>query len=217
MQPVTCVSGAQSGLQQAAADTHAGPRLTAGPTQPRAACRAQALESSAAKQPEAAAASGRALLNLRVRDAEGGLLGRTLLTLVSNKARNGPLAGPHAYQCCKMDVLILSDTLVPSEKTSERFRPARKQGGGSIAAPLPPHRLAPHDLVALRAARGGGGEPPLASGVVYRVREDALTVALEEAPEHDMDFPLRVDKLANEARHRQEGGCQFLGLTNLGL
>ncbi len=152
-----------------------------------------------------------------MRDAEGGLLGRTLLTLVSNKARNGPLAGPHAYQCCKMDVLILSDTLVPSEKTSERFRPARKRGGGSIAAPLPPHRLAPHDLVALRAARGGGGEPPLASGVVYRVREDALTVALEEAPEHDMDFPLRVDKLANEARHRQEGGCQFLGLTNLGL
>ncbi len=46
----------------------------------------QAAEGTAAKRPEAAAASGRTLLNLRVRDAEGGLLGRTLLTLVSNKA-----------------------------------------------------------------------------------------------------------------------------------
>lgn len=49
-------------------------------------CHAQALETTAAKRPEAAAAAGRTLLNLRVRDAEGGLLGRTLLTLVSNKA-----------------------------------------------------------------------------------------------------------------------------------
>ena len=47
----------------------------------------QAAEGTAAKRPESAAASGRTLLNLRVRDAEGGLLGRTLLTLVSNKAR----------------------------------------------------------------------------------------------------------------------------------
>ena len=47
----------------------------------------QAAEGTAAKRPEAAAASGRTLLNLRARDAEGGLLGRTLLTLVSNKAR----------------------------------------------------------------------------------------------------------------------------------
>lgn len=50
-------------------------------------CHAQALETTAAKRPEAAVAAGRTLLNLRVRDAEGGLLGRTLLTLVSNKAR----------------------------------------------------------------------------------------------------------------------------------
>ncbi len=49
-------------------------------------CLAQALETTAAKRPEAAAAAGRTLLKLRVRDAEGGLLGRTLLTLVSNKA-----------------------------------------------------------------------------------------------------------------------------------
>ncbi|KAK9834338.1 hypothetical protein WJX81_008466 [Elliptochloris bilobata] len=121
----------------------------------------QALESSAAARPEAAAASGRTLLNLRVRDAEGGLLGRTLLTLVSNK------------------------------------------GGGSIVAPLPAHRLSTHDLVALRPAKGGGADAPLASGVVYRVREDSLTVALEEAPDEAIDQPLRLDKLANEVTYRR--------------
>ena len=45
----------------------------------------QAQDSIAQSRPEAAQARGRALLNLRVQDAEGGLLGRTLLTLVSNK------------------------------------------------------------------------------------------------------------------------------------
>ena len=36
-------------------------------------------------RPERAQARGRALLNLRLRDAEGGLLGRTLLTFILNK------------------------------------------------------------------------------------------------------------------------------------
>lgn len=52
--------------------------------------------------------------------------------------------------------------------------------------------------MALRPAKGGAAEPALASGVVYRIREDALTVALEEAPPDALDQPLRVDKLANE-------------------
>lgn len=46
----------------------------------------QAEETLAAGSPESAAAKGRALLNLRLTEAEGGLLGRTLLTLVNNKA-----------------------------------------------------------------------------------------------------------------------------------
>ena len=48
-------------------------------------CGMQAQDSIAQSRPEAAQARGRALLNLRLQDAEGGLLGRTLLTLVSNK------------------------------------------------------------------------------------------------------------------------------------
>ena len=54
--------------------------------------------------------------------------------------------------------------------------------------------------MALRPAKGSAAEPALASGVVYRIREDAMTVALEEAPEQALDQPLRLDKLANEAR-----------------
>ncbi len=46
---------------------------------------AQAQEESCACSPETAQARGRALLNLRVDDVEGGLLGRTLISLVSNK------------------------------------------------------------------------------------------------------------------------------------
>lgn len=53
----------------------------------RAAEVTQAEEALAAGSPERAAARGRALLNLRLTEAEGGLLGRTLLTLVNNKVR----------------------------------------------------------------------------------------------------------------------------------
>ncbi len=42
--------------------------------------------------------------------------------------------------------------------------------------------------------------PPLVTGVVYRVREGSLVVAVDEAPEEGMDQPLRLDKLANEVR-----------------
>lgn len=44
--------------------------------------------------------------------------------------------------------------------------------------------------------------PPLVTGVVYRVREGSLVVAVDEAPEDGMDQPLRLDKLANEVRAR---------------
>ena len=48
----------------------------------------QAQSSLASAQPSTAEARGRVLLNLRLRDAEGGLLGRTLLTLIANKVGN---------------------------------------------------------------------------------------------------------------------------------
>lgn len=49
------------------------------------------------------------------------------------------------------------------------------QGGGS--EPLPPHKFSPHDIVRVRPSKGDGSGAPLAEGVVYRVRDSAITVA----------------------------------------
>lgn len=72
------------------------------------------------------------------------------------------------------------------------------QGGGSISTPLPPHRFSPHDVVDLRPSKGDSGGPALVGGVVYRVRDDVITIAVEEPPEEGLDQPLRLVKLANE-------------------
>ncbi|KAG2432839.1 hypothetical protein HXX76_008572 [Chlamydomonas incerta] len=116
--------------------------------------------------PETAQARGRTLLNLRVDDMEGGLLGRTLLTLVSNKG----------------------------------------YGAGGPAAELPPHKFGPHDVVALRPSRGPADGPAVVSGVIYRIRENSITVAVDEAPEDGLDQPLRLEKLANEVTYQRLRG-----------
>lgn len=116
-------------------------------------------------------ARGRALLNLRLSEAEGGLLGRTLLTLVPNK---GFGSGP--------------------------------------PAPLPQHKLSPHDVVALRpnSQPPGAGGAPLCGGLVYRVRESAIVVAVDEVPEDGLEQPLRLEKLANEVRAARGAGARPL-------
>ena len=68
-------------------------------------CCMQAQDSIAQSRPEAAQAHGRALLNLRVQDAEGGLLGRTLLTLVSNKV---------SFDSCRHVNILLCRTVATS-------------------------------------------------------------------------------------------------------
>lgn len=128
---------------------------------------AQAEEALAAGSPESAAAKGRALLNLRLTDAEGGLLGRTLLTLVNNK------------------------------------------GGGT--EPLPAHKLSPHDIVRLRPSKGEGSGPPLAEGVVYRVRDAAITIAVDEVPDDGLDVPLRLEKMANEVTYKRLRAALMVG------
>lgn len=57
----------------------------------------QAGDALARMSPQAAQARGQALLNLRCSQSEGGLLGRTLLTLVSNKVQRLP--GTTNMQC----------------------------------------------------------------------------------------------------------------------
>ena len=51
---------------------------------------------------------------------------------------------------------------------------------GADAPPLPPHKLTPHDVVAIRPSKGDASGEPLCSGVVYRVRDTAIEVALDD-------------------------------------
>ena len=69
----------------------------------------------------------------------------------------------------------------------------------TTAAPLPQHRFSPHDVVDLRPASAVAATgPALASGVVYRVTDASITVAVDELPEDGLSQPLRLEKLANE-------------------
>ncbi len=140
---------------------------------------AAAEDSLSSATPEQAQAKGRALLNLRLDATEGGLLGRTLLTLVRNKL------------------------------------------GSSGEETLPSHKFSPHDIVRIRPAKGsggsggggggdsGGGDGPssssaagvLAQGVIYRVKETSITVAVDDYPDEGLDVPLKLEKLANEVTY----------------
>ncbi|KAL6763961.1 P-loop containing nucleoside triphosphate hydrolase protein [Haematococcus lacustris] len=142
---------------------------------------AQTLAANSQLTPETAQARGRALLNLRVAEVEGGLLGRTLLTLVSNKGWCG--------------------------------------GAGAGAPPpdLPPHRFGGHDVVALRPNKGTSEGPPLCTGVIYRVKDSSVVVAVEEAPEEGLDQPLRLEQLANEVTYKRlKSTLQSLAKTAAG-
>ncbi|PNH09678.1 DNA-binding protein SMUBP-2 [Tetrabaena socialis] len=127
---------------------------------------AQAEEETSLYSPETAQARGRTLLNLRVDNIEGGLLGRTLLTLVSNKG----------------------------------------YGAGGPPVELPPHKFGPHDVVALRPNRGPADGPAVVSGVIYRIRDTSVVVAIDEAPDEGLDQPLRLEKLANEVTYQRLRG-----------
>lgn len=73
------------------------------------------------------------------------------------------------------------------------------QGSGdAVAHPLPHHKFSPHDVVDVRPNKSDSNGPALVGGLVYRVREDCITVAVEEPPDEGLDQPLRLEKLANE-------------------
>lgn len=130
-------------------------------------------------QHHALQAAGRSLLGLRCDDATTGFLGKTLLTFVRNKGPAGASSG---------------------EPGQESLR--------SATNPLPAHKFSPHDVVAVRpnaAQKGGagagaeGGDAEVAQGVVYRVYDDKIVVAVDELAESaSLDVPLRLDKLANK-------------------
>ena len=83
--------------------------------------------------------------------------------------------------------------------------------GGSAAdpPPLPNHKLTPHDIVAVRpasasAAANGAASEAVAQGVVYRVRDSEIVVAVEDVDDAGaLDVPLRLDKLANKVTYER--------------
>jgi ATP-dependent RNA/DNA helicase IGHMBP2 len=75
---------------------------------------------------------------------------------------------------------------------------AQGAASGKELQPLPQHRFSPHDMVALRPARGEPGGPVVAAGVVYRLQETAVVIAVDEAPDDGLEQPLRLEKLAND-------------------
>lgn len=70
-------------------------------------------------------------------------------------------------------------------------------------APLPAHRFGPHDVVAMRASRAEPGSPALARGVVCRLTESSIAVALDDAPDEGLEGLLRLDQLANEVTYER--------------
>jgi superfamily I DNA and/or RNA helicase len=127
-------------------------------------------------RPETAQKKGRALLGLKCVDVRGGFYGKTIVTL--ELASRG------------------------SVNVSQSGMSTNGGGKNSGAPPLPPHKLTPHDIVAIKANKGEPGGDPLCAGVVYRVRDAALEIAIDEAPEA-LDGTLRLERLANETSHKR--------------
>jgi len=82
-----------------------------------------------------------------------------------------------------------------------------KGGGGQ---PLPPHKVTPHDVVALRPSKSlassgnDAASAALASGVVYRVSETFISVAVDELPDEGLEgMSVRLEKLANEVTYQR--------------
>jgi len=68
---------------------------------------------------------------------------------------------------------------------------------------LPPHKLTPHDVVNVKLNKGDANSPSLGQGTVYRVKDNALIIAVDDPPEDGLDSPLRLEKLANEVTYRR--------------
>lgn len=68
---------------------------------------------------------------------------------------------------------------------------------------LPSHKFGPHDTVVLKPNRADLGSAPLGQGVVYRLKDNSITVAFEDIPEDGLNSPLRLEKVANEVTYRR--------------
>eukprot|EP00955_Chlamydomonas_euryale_P113300 366209-Chlamydomonas_euryale.AAC.5 len=152
-------------------------------------------------------ARGITLLGLRCDDVEGGLLGRSLLTLVNNRGNS----------------MATGAALLPAHKMSPHdlvaIRPSRGQAEGPplvTGEPLSRIFLPPSVLVGLQTPRehiamsleASGIHPHSVAhvsdaGVIYRVRDTAIVVAVDDVPSEGLEQPLRLEKLANEVTYKR--------------
>lgn len=97
-------------------------------------------------------------------------------------------------KCVDLRGGLLGKTVVTLELASRK---------AAEAPPLPPHKLSPHDVVCVRPGKGDTSGEPLCEGVVYRVRDTAVEVAVDDTPDGSLEGTLRVERLANETSHRR--------------
>ncbi len=76
---------------------------------------------------------------------------------------------------------------------------------------LPAHRFQPGDLVSARslhaAAPARSQAASQATAVVYRLTRRRIVLLLDEAPEEDLEEPLRVDHVTNDITHQRLRGA----------
>lgn len=71
---------------------------------------------------------------------------------------------------------------------------------------LPAHTLSQHDIVRIRPNKSDGSRAGfVVEGVVYRIRDTSITVAVDVLPDDDsfLCIPLKVEKLANYVTYRR--------------
>eukprot|EP00890_Picochlorum_soloecismus_P004479 jgi/Picsp_1/5031/NSC_02394-R1_dna-binding protein smubp-2-like len=89
-------------------------------------------------------------------------------------------------------------------KTLITLVPNKKNASGE--AVLPCSKISQHDLVRLKANNRAGKEASskvLLEGIVYKLSEMSVTVAVDEYPDEYISMPLKVEKIANHITHKR--------------
>ncbi|EFJ16960.1 hypothetical protein SELMODRAFT_179218 [Selaginella moellendorffii] len=68
---------------------------------------------------------------------------------------------------------------------------------------LPSHKLSTHDVVLLKPNKGGSAAESLGQGVVYRIKDKSITVAMDDVPDEGVNSLLRLEKVANEVTYQR--------------
>ncbi|CAL6328096.1 unnamed protein product [Bathycoccus prasinos] len=97
---------------------------------------------------------------------------------------------------------LLGQTIVTLEVSK------RKMTEKDFAPPLPTHSFTPHDVVRLRPSNvkfeeTSTSNSELPQGVIYRIRDSSVELALDDVPEFLDVSPLRLEKLSNEQTHKK--------------